>query len=87
MDSLLMTFKNCGIGVKKMTQLYKQPNLKTILRTSIVILVTAETACIQLLTAETIDLIFYRHSLFISIPLSLLAGAFTVVVPEVYKKT
>ena len=85
MDSLLMTFKNFGIGVKKMTQLYKQPNLKTILRTSIVILVTAETACI--LTAETIDLIFYRHSLFISIPLSLLAGAFTVVVPEVYKKT
>src|SRR5215831_17334870 len=67
------TFKNCGIGVKKMTQLYKQPNLKTILRTSIVILVAAETACI--LTAETIDLIFYRHSLFISIPLSLLVGA------------
>ena len=83
--TLLMTFKNCGIGVKKMTQLYKQPNLKTILRTSIVILVTAETACI--LTAETIDLIFYRHSLFISIPLSLFAGAFAVVVPEAYKKT
>src|SRR5215469_4116454 len=79
--TLLMTFKNCGIEVKKMTQLYKQPNLKTIL----VILVTAETTCI--LTAETMDLIFYRHSLFISIPLSLLAGAFTVVVPEVYKKT
>jgi hypothetical protein len=83
--TLLMTFKNCGIGVKKMTQLYKQPNLKTILWTGIVILVTAETACI--LTAETIDLIFYRHSLFISIPLSLLVGAFAVVVPEAYKKT
>jgi hypothetical protein len=84
-STLLMTFKNCWIGVKKMTQLYKQPNLKTILWASIIILVTAETACI--LTAETIDLIFYRHSLFISIPLSLLAGAFTVVVPEAYKKT
>ena len=83
--TLLMTFKNCGIGIRKMTQLYKQPNLKTILWTSIIILVTAETACI--LTAETIDLIFYRHSLFISIPLSLLAGAFAVVVPEAYKKT
>ena len=82
---LLMSFKNCGIGVKKMIQLYKQPNLKTILWTSIVILVTAETACI--LTAETIDLIFYRHSLFLSIPLSLLAGAFAVLVPEAYKKT
>lgn len=59
---LLKTFKNFMIGVKKMTQLYKQPNLKSILWTSIVILVTAETACI--LTVETIDLIFYRHSLF-----------------------
>jgi len=80
-----MTFKNCGIGIRKMTRLYKQPNLRTILRTSVIILVTAETACI--LTAETIDLIFYRHSLFISIPLSLLAGAFAVVVPEAYKKS
>lgn len=83
--TLLTTFKNCCIGVKKMNQLYKQPNLKTILWTSIVILVTAETTCI--LTAETIDLIFYRHSLFISIPLSLFAGAFAVVAPEAYKRT
>jgi hypothetical protein len=83
--TLLKTFKNFIRGVKKMAQLYRQPNLKRILWTSIVILVTAETACI--LTAETIDLIFYRHSLFISIPLSLLAGAFAVVVPEAYRKT
>ena len=83
--TLLKTFKNFTIGLKKMTQLSKQPNLKSILWTSIIILVTAETACI--LTAETIDLIFYRHSLFISIPLSLLAGAFAVVIPEAYRKT
>jgi len=83
--TLLTTFKNCCIGVKKMAQLYKQPNLGAILWTSIVILITAETACI--LTAETIDLIFYRHSLFISIPLSLFAGALAVVVPEAYKRT
>lgn len=70
--TLLKTFKNFMIGVKKMAQRYRQPNLKRILWTSIVILDTGETACI--LTAETIDLIFYRHSLYISIPLSLLAG-------------
>jgi hypothetical protein len=68
-----------------MTQLYKQPKLKSILRTSIVILVTGETACI--LTAETIDLVFYSHSLFLSIPLSLFTGAFAVVIPEAYRKT
>jgi hypothetical protein len=68
-----------------MTQLHKQPNMKKILWASIVIMVTAETACI--LTAETIDLIFYRQSLFISIPLALIARAFTVVVSEAYRKT
>jgi hypothetical protein len=78
--TLLTTFKNCGIGIKKMTQLYKQSNVRIILWSTVIILVTAETACV--LTAETIDLIFYRHSLFISIPLSLLGAAFAVVVPE-----
>ena len=48
-------------GIKKMIRLYKQPNLRRILRTSIVILVTTETACI--LTAETIDLLFYSKPL------------------------
>jgi hypothetical protein len=50
-----------------------------------VILVTAESVCI--LTAETVDLIFYKYSIMLSIPLALLAGAFTVVVPEAYRKT
>jgi hypothetical protein len=83
--TLLTTLKNCGSGIKKMAQLHKQSNVRKILWTSVVILVTAETACI--LTAETIDLKFYRHSLFISIPLSLFAGALAVVLPEAYKKT
>jgi hypothetical protein len=48
-------------------------------------LVTAETACI--LTAETIDLIFYKQSMLLSIPLALLAGSLAVVLPEAYKKS
>jgi hypothetical protein len=68
-----------------MTKLYRQPNLKSMLWTSIVILITAETGCI--LTAKTIEVIFCRHSVFISIPLSLLAGAFAVVVTEAHRKT
>jgi hypothetical protein len=47
-------------------------------------LVTAESLCI--LTAETIDLIFYKQSILLSIPLALLAGSFTVVAPEAYKR-
>jgi high-affinity K+ transport system ATPase subunit B len=39
-----------------MVQLCKQPNLRTMLRTSIFILVMVETACI--LTAESIEVVF-----------------------------
>lgn len=67
-----------------MLQLHKQPNLKYILKTSLFILVTAESACT--LTAETVDLTFYQYSLLPSVPLALLAGALTVVVPEAYRK-
>jgi hypothetical protein len=48
------------------------------------ILVTAESACI--LTAETVDLIFYQYSILLAVPLALLAGAFTVVAPEAYRR-
>jgi hypothetical protein len=54
------------------------------MKTSLVILITVESVCI--LTAETIDLIFYKYSILLSIPLALLVGAFIVVVPETCKK-
>jgi hypothetical protein len=82
--NLKITFKNFVIGITKLPQLHKQPNLKYILKTSAYILVTAESACI--LTAETVDLIFYQYSILLAVPLALLAGAFTVVAPEVYRK-
>jgi hypothetical protein len=82
--ALKTSFRNFVEGIRKMPQLHNQPNLMTILKTSLIILVTAETACI--LTAEIVDLLLYK-SLFLSIPLALFAGAFTVVAPEAYKKT
>jgi hypothetical protein len=84
LSNVVTTFKNFGLGLRKLKELPKQPNLREILKTSLVILVTAETACI--LTAETVDLIFYKHAIYLSVPLALLAGAFTVVAPEAYKK-
>jgi hypothetical protein len=84
-SNLKTTFKNFAMGFKKLPYLYKQQNLNTIMKTSVVILITAESVCI--LTAETVDLIFYKYSILLSIPLALLAGAFAVVVPEVYRKT
>jgi hypothetical protein len=84
LPNLLATFRNFGIGLYKISQLHRQPNLNKILKTSFIILITAESACI--LTAETIDLIFYRYSILLSIPFALLAGSLTVVAPEAYKK-
>lgn len=79
------TLKNFVVGIEKLPYLYRQQNLKSILKTSLIILITAESVCI--LTAETVDLIFYKYSILLSIPLALLAGAFTVVAPEAYRKT
>ncbi|HEY7573124.1 MAG TPA: hypothetical protein VH796_17315 [Nitrososphaeraceae archaeon] len=83
-SNVVTTFKSFGLGLKKMKELSKQPNLREILKTSLLILITAETVCI--ITAETVDLIFYKQAFYLSIPLALLAGAFTVVAPEAYKK-
>jgi hypothetical protein len=84
LSNVVTTFKNFGLGLRKLKELPSQPNLKEILKTSLVILIIAETACI--ITAETVDLIFYKQAFYLSIPLALLAGAFTVVIPEAYKK-
>jgi hypothetical protein len=84
-SNLKTTFKNFAVGIKKLPYLYRQQNLKGLLKTSLVILITTETVCI--LTSETSDLIFYKYSILLSIPLALFAGAFTVVAPEAYRKT
>jgi hypothetical protein len=54
-SNLKTTFKNFAVGIKKLPYLYKQQNLKPILKTSLVILITAESVCI--LTAESVDLV------------------------------
>ena len=82
--NLIMTFKNFGLGNSKLFSLRRQSNMKHILKTSLIILFTAETVCI--LTAETVDLVFYNYSLLLSIPLALLAGTFTIVSQEALKK-
>ena len=84
-SNLKTTFTKFAIGFKRLFRIRKQHGLRTILKSSLFILVSAESVCI--LTAETVDLIFYQYSLFLSVPLALLAGAFTVVAPAAYRKT
>lgn len=84
LSNVATTFRNFDTGLRKLGQLRRQPNVKQIIRSSLIILITGETACI--VVAETVDLIFYRHYLYLSIPLALLVGAFAVVAPEAYRK-
>jgi hypothetical protein len=83
-SNLMLTFRNFALGLYKLSNLSNQSDLKNILKTSIVILITAESACI--LTAETVDLIFYKHFFLLAIILGLLVGSFTLVGIEAYKK-
>ena len=84
LSNMFLTFGYFIKGIKKILYLNKEPNLKYILKTSMVILITAESACI--LTAETIGIVFYNYSILLGIPLALLVGALTVVVIEAHKK-
>jgi hypothetical protein len=84
LSNMFLTFGYFAQGIKKIVYLKKEPNLKCILKTSMVILITAESACI--LTAETIGIVFYNYSILLGIPLALLVGALTVVFIEAHKK-
>jgi hypothetical protein len=81
---MFLTFGYFIKGIKKILYLKKELNLKYILKTSMVILITAESACI--LTAETIGIVFYNYSIMLGIPLALLVGAVTVVFIAAHKK-
>jgi hypothetical protein len=83
-NNLIITFRNFGSGLSKLPYLSNQPDLRSIIKTSLIILITAETACI--LSAETVDLIFYKQSVLLSSILGLLVGSFTVVAIEAYRK-
>ena len=61
LSNMFLTFGYFIKGIKKILYLKKEPNLKYILKTSMVILITAESACI--LTAETIGIVFYNYSI------------------------
>jgi hypothetical protein len=83
--NLVATFSNFKRGVIQFLKYKNNPQMKDIFKSSIIILITAESACI--LTAETVDLFLYKASLFLAIPISLLAGTLTLTMVESLKKT
>ncbi|MGH9982669.1 MAG: hypothetical protein ACRD8W_01785 [Nitrososphaeraceae archaeon] len=59
--------------------------MQIILKNSLFILVTTGSSSIS--TVETIGLVFYQYSTLLSVPLALLADAFTSVVKAAYRMT
>ncbi|MDE1726087.1 MAG: hypothetical protein KGH89_02330 [Thaumarchaeota archaeon] len=84
-SNLKTTFRDFAIGIKKIPQLHNIHDLRHVIKASLYILITAESACI--ITAETVNLAFFRHALWLSIPLSLFAAAFVITLIESYKIT
>src|SRR2546425_8106196 len=83
-SNIKTTFKNFATGIEKIPQVYKMANFRQIMKTSLYVLATGESVCI--ITAETVNLVFFRHALWLSIPLSLFAGAFAITAIEAYRK-
>jgi hypothetical protein len=72
-SNIKLTFRSFASGIKRLpTTLYRESNAGGIIRTSLVILVTAESACI--LVAATVNLLMYQYSVMLAISLALLAG-------------
>ncbi len=82
--NLTSTFLNFRRGFAQFIIHRNNPQMKLILKTSVIILITAESACI--LTAETVTLLFYQYSIFLAIPLALVIGTFTLTVIESARK-
>lgn len=82
--NLITTFVNIKRGFLKLMVHRNDPQMKNILKTSLIILITAESACI--LTAETVTILFYQYSIFLAIPLALVIGAFTLTLVESVRK-
>jgi hypothetical protein len=82
--NLIETFLNFKRGLVQFIINKNNPQMKNIVKSSIIILITAESACI--ITAETVDLLFYKSYLFLAIPLSLIIGTLTLTIVESLKK-
>ncbi len=81
--NLKNTFRDCWKGIRIVPHLKELPNARGVIKTSIYVLITAESACI--LTAETVNLAFFRHAMWLSMPLGLFSAALVVTIIETWK--
>lgn len=83
-QGLKLTLVSFGRGLRRLAHFHKEQDKRQILKTSLILLVTAESGCIA--TAATIDFVLYQYSMIISIPLSLAAGTIAVAAPHAFRQ-
>jgi len=83
--SIKQTFLNFGTGLRRMTTLYRQPGARKTIKSSLIVLFSAESGCI--IAAATVDVMMYQYSTILSIPSALLVGTFTVAAMSAYRSS
>jgi hypothetical protein len=71
------------IGIRILYKLPSLPNSSVIIKNALIILITAESCCI--ITAEIVDMIFYRSALLFSIPMAIAGGAASIMLIEIIR--
>jgi hypothetical protein len=72
-------------GIRLLYRLPSTPDSGAIIKNALRILITAESCCI--ITAEIVDLIFYRSTQLLSIPLGIAGGAASIMLIELIRNS
>ena len=81
--SLKSTVNAFIVGFRLLYRLPSIPNSRAVIKNALRILITAESCCI--ITAEIVDLIFYRSTQLLSIPLGIAGGAASIMLIELVR--
>lgn len=79
-SNFITTFKYFKNGWFNLPILFNNPNRSQLLKRALYLLLTAESICI--ITAQTIDLLFYNFSVFLSTPVALIAGSLVIAIQQ-----
>ena len=79
-SNFITTFKYFKNGWYSLAFLFYNKNKNKLVTRALYLLLTAESICI--ITAQTIDLLFYNYSVFLSIPLALIAGSLVISIQQ-----
>ena len=79
-SNFITTFKHFKNGWYSLPLLFYNKNKNKLLKRALYLLLTAESICV--ITAQTIDLLFYNYSVFLSIPLALIVGSLVISIQQ-----